>query len=56
MARKNTSLAELLILAPWWVSATLSGLAFAAMRWAIPAVGADNIVLKAFIPALVKFA
>jgi restriction system protein len=56
MARKNTSPAELLILAPWWVSATLSGLVFASMRWVLPAFGSDNIVLKTFIPALVKFA
>jgi restriction system protein len=56
MARKNTSPAETLILAPWWVSAILSGLVFAAMRWVLPAFGSDNIVLKAFIPALVKFA
>ncbi len=56
MARKNTSSVELLILAPWWMSATLSCLVFAAMRWVLPAFGSDNIVLKPFIPVLMGFA
>jgi restriction system protein len=37
MGRKNESPAELLIKAPWWISAALALVAFVGMRWIYPA-------------------
>jgi restriction system protein len=43
MSRHNESNAELLLKLPWWVSAMLGILAFAALRWGVPIwAGTDN--------------
>lgn len=42
MRRKNESLAEILIKAPWWVSIIVAALVFAGMRWAFPAYLSDK--------------
>lgn len=61
MSRKNPSAAELLILAPWWVSAFLAVAAFVGFRWIIPhfAASASNPFFKAFggaLPGMAPFA
>ena len=44
MRRQNKSLGELLFKAPWWISAALGVLAFAALRWGVPTwAGNDNL-------------
>ncbi len=50
MSRKNPSAADILILAPWWVSAFLAIAAFVGFRWVIPhfVATASNPFFKAF--------
>jgi hypothetical protein len=54
MRRQNESIGELLFKAPWWISALLGVVSFAALRWGVPAwAGTDNsplIIAKAIIP------
>jgi len=48
MRRKPVSLGQILLIAPWWVSASLGVLAFIVLRWVLPAWAGDNIFLKSF--------
>jgi len=54
MSRQKESNAELLLKLPWWISAAMGVLAFAALRWGVPAwAGNDNlrqIVAKGIVP------
>lgn len=44
MRRKNESLGELLFKAPWWISAVIGVIAFATLRWGVPAwAGSYNL-------------
>lgn len=43
--RKNESLADMLVIRAWWLSALMGGIAFAAMRWVVPATFAKNPLL-----------
>lgn len=56
MSRRNPSLGELLILAPWWVAAGLGLVAYAGLRWILPAIGSENTFLKGLIGALATIA
>lgn len=56
MAHKNPGLGKILIMAPWWVSATLAGLSYIALRWVSPAVLGGNQVTKIFAQAAVSLA
>jgi restriction system protein len=62
MSRKSPKLGELLIMAPWWVSATLAVLAFIGVRWVAPVLlnGSDSfnalgkgLARLAWLPALI---
>jgi restriction system protein len=46
MARRKQSTAELLVLAPWWLSVVFAVLAFVLMRWAFPAIAGGNTFLN----------
>jgi len=46
MARKNESILNLLVGAPWWVSVVLSGVVFVILRYIFPGISGDNLVLK----------
>ncbi len=50
MSRKNPGAGELLILAPWWVSAVLCAVSYVGLKWIIPhfAASAANPFFKAF--------
>jgi restriction system protein len=54
MPRQKESNAELLLKLPWWISAAMGVLVFAALRWGVPAwAGNDNlrqIVAKGIVP------
>ena len=61
MGRRNESIADLLVKAPWWVSILFAGLSFAGLRWVFPAlVGQDKLLQAvaaeagklAFLPAI----
>ena len=61
MSRKNPSAADLLVLAPWWVSAILGAVLYVALKWIVPhfAATASNPFYKAFgtsIPSLAPMA
>lgn len=49
MSRKNPSPAEILVLLPWQVSATLSVLAYVGLKWVLPAIGSENKMISVFI-------
>jgi len=51
VSRKNPSPAELLVLLPWQVSATLSAIAFVCLKWVFPAIGSQNKIIEVFIKA-----
>lgn len=38
MARKNESILEILVLLPWWVSVTLSGVSYLVLKYFIPSI------------------
>jgi restriction system protein len=43
MRRQNESVGEMLFKAPWWISAAIGVMAFAALRWGVPAwAGTDS--------------
>jgi len=46
MARKNETILNLLAKSPWWVSVVVAGMAFVILRYILPSIGGDNIVLK----------
>ena len=46
MARKNESILNLFVGAPWWVSVVLSGVVFVILRYIFPGISGDNLVLK----------
>jgi restriction system protein len=46
MARKNETILNLLAEAPWWVSVVVAGAAFLALRYILPGISGDNLVLK----------
>ncbi|HTJ79718.1 MAG TPA: restriction endonuclease [Rariglobus sp.] len=56
MSRRNPKLGELLIMAPWWVSAALAVASFISLRVVLPAIGGDNQVLKIFVRACASIA
>ena len=47
MGRQNESVGELLLKAPWWVSAVLAGLSFIGLRWVLPEVAGQGKMLQA---------
>lgn len=56
MSRRNPSLGEILVLLPWWVSATLAAIAYVGIRWGLLLVRSDNPFFQSIIPALAKLA
>ena len=51
MSRRDPKVGELLIMAPWWVSAALAVASFIFLRGVLPAIGTTDQVLKIFIKA-----
>lgn len=56
MARRNESLGELLIKAPWWVSAMLGVVLFIGLRWGLPVWAGDNKSKQMLVAAAVGIA
>jgi restriction system protein len=56
MGKQKESVAELLLKAPWWVSAAVAGLSFAGLRWVFPAVIGQDKLLQAFAAEAAKLA
>jgi restriction system protein len=56
MPRQKESNAELLLKLPWWVSAVLGIIAFAALRWGLPLWAGDDKNHHLFIGAFVGIA
>jgi restriction system protein len=46
MARKNETVLNLLVEAPWWVSVVVSGAAFLVLRYILPGIDGENLGLK----------
>src|SRR4030042_120917 len=46
MARKNETILNLLAKSPWWVSVVVAGMFFLFLRYILPGMSGDNIVLK----------
>jgi hypothetical protein len=51
MARKKDSLADLLILLPWWVSAILAGVAYYFLKFIAPTLHPQNMMFQMFTKA-----
>jgi len=47
MARNNETILNLLSEAPWWFSVVVAGVAFLVLRYVLPGISGDNLVLKA---------
>ncbi|MGO8931180.1 MAG: restriction endonuclease [Limisphaerales bacterium] len=59
MSQRNEKFGDLLLMAPWWVSAGLGVLAYVGLRWILPAfAGQDKLVQAVFagLPTLAPFA
>lgn len=56
MARRNESLGEMLIKAPWWVSAMIGVLAFIGLRWGLPVWAGDDKSRQMLVAAVVGIA
>lgn len=56
MARRKDGLFDVLMVAPWWVSVALAGLAYIALGVALPLVDTDNPFLKGFVQGLPRAA
>jgi restriction system protein len=56
MRRQKESLGEMLLKAPWWVSAALGVLVFIGLRWGLPAWADDNKTLQSLISTFVSLA
>ena len=56
MARRNESWGELLIKAPWWVSAVLGVLMFIGLRWGLPVWAGDNKTRQMLVSTFVGIA
>lgn len=51
MRRKNEGILEILTELPWWVSVIVSATLYLTLKWLIPALQIDNIILKGFTQA-----
>jgi restriction system protein len=56
MGRRKESFGELLVNAPWWVSALLAVLSYAALRWVLPAMVGQDKLLQAAATEAAKLA
>ena len=56
MARRNESLGELLIKAPWWVSAVLGAFLFVGLRWGLPVWAGDDKTRQTLVSTIVGIA
>jgi restriction system protein len=52
MSRRKENFGELLLMAPWWLSAGLGVLAYAGLRWILPALAGQDKLLQTFIGAI----
>ena len=54
MPRQKESIVEILFKAPWWASAALGVISFAALRWGLPVWAGNNsarqMIAKGFAP------
>lgn len=48
MSRRNPSPADVLVMLPWQVSATLAVVAFACLRWVLPNIAFENAIIASF--------
>jgi restriction system protein len=49
-------MAELLMKAPWWVSAVCAGLSYAAFRWVLPGIRSDDPLWRALVVGASNYA
>ena len=56
MSRRNERLGNLLLMAPWWVSAGLGVLAYVGLRWVLPAFASQDKLVQAVIAGVSKLA
>lgn len=56
MSRRKESLLEVLVMAPWWVSAGMAVLAYVGLRWGLPAMLGNDPIHKAIANGLTQWA
>jgi hypothetical protein len=56
MGQRRESFGEVLMKAPWWVSALLAVLSYAALRWVFPAVAGQDKLLQTAATEAAKLA
>lgn len=56
MGRRKEKFGDLLLIAPWWVSAGLAVLAYVGLRWILPVFAGQDKLAQAVIAGLSKFA
>ena len=54
MNQRKQSIADLLVKAPWWLSALLAVLAYVGLRWALPAMVGEDKLLQVFASGVAK--
>jgi len=52
MSRRKEKISDLLLMAPWWVSAGLGVLAYVGLRWILPALAGQDKLVQAVIAGL----
>jgi restriction system protein len=56
MGRRKERFGDLLLLAPWWLSAGLGVLAYVGLRWILPAFAGQDKLVQSIIAELSKYA
>jgi restriction system protein len=56
MGRRKEKFGDLLLMAPWWVSASLGVLAYVGLRWILPAFAGQDKLVQAVMAGLSKLA
>ena len=56
MGRRNESLLNLLAACPWWVSVVVSACAFVVLRYVLPSIDFQNLLIKSFARVISQFA
>jgi restriction system protein len=56
MKRNNNTLIDVLMMAPWWVSLIMGAIAYTGLKYVVPRLGGENIILQPFAQAMPQLA
>ena len=56
MARKNESVLNLLVILPWWINVILAFAAYIFLKYVLPNISGDNIIIRGFLNGIASTA